>query len=63
MEGFLTFIEKRFPGDVAKQTAAVSSLSAYKNGDGVFGRTMPAYRWLQMYCFQLSGAGVAVSRG
>jgi hypothetical protein len=60
MEGFLNFIEKRFPGDVAKQTAAVASLSAFKNGDGVFGReaaklaamTMPAYRWFQMYCFQ-----------
>jgi hypothetical protein len=60
MEGFPTFIEKRFPGDVAKQTAAVASLSALKNGDGVFGReaaklaaqTMPAYRWLEMYCFQ-----------
>ena len=57
MTAFNEFCEKIFPGDAVRQTNAVMGLSAFKHGDGLYGREatilaasrMPGYRWAQMF--------------
>ena len=57
MAGYAEFTEKVFPGDTVRQTNAMLGLSAFKHGDGLYGRAatieaaknMPGYRWAQMF--------------
>jgi hypothetical protein len=57
MTAFNDLCENIFPGDAVRQTNAVMGLSAFKHGDGLYGKEaaklaasqMPGYRWSQMF--------------